>query len=86
SASLRVFLDLSVLNYIETEGIANAIKSYYKDDLKNIALKKRIEYLKQNHLNGKAQVVATRLIDHSNQYSLDVLNGYIHGKDTHYLN
>lgn len=86
SASLRVFLDLSVLNYIETEGIGNAIKSHYKDDLKNVALKKRIEYLKQNHLNGKAQVVATRLIDQSNQYSLDVLNGYIHGKDTHYLN
>ncbi len=86
SASLRVFLDLSVLNYIETEGIENAIKSHYKDDLKNIALKKRIEYLKQNHLNGKAQIVASRLIDHSNQYSLDVLNGYVHGKDTHYLN
>lgn len=86
SASLRVFLDLSVLNYIETEGIGNAIKSHYKDDLKNIALKKRIEYLKQNHLNGKAKIVASRLIDPSNQYSLDVLNGYVHGKDTHYLN
>lgn len=86
SSSLRVFLDLSVLNYIETEGIENAIKSHYKDDLKNIALKKRIEYLKQNHLNGKAQIVASRLIDPSNQYSLDVLNGYVHGKDTHYLN
>ena len=86
SASLRVFLDLSVLNYIETEGIENAIKSHYRDELKNIALKKRIEYLKQNHLNGKAQVVATRLIDPSNQFSLDVLNGYVHGKDTHYLN
>lgn len=86
SASLRVFLDLSVLDYIETEGIGNAIKAHYKDDLKNIALKKRIEYIKQNHLNGKAQTVATRLIDPSHQYSLDVLNGYIHGKDSHYLN
>tara|TARA_R110002050_G_scaffold297339_1_gene458594 strand:+ start:15505 stop:17028 length:1524 start_codon:yes stop_codon:yes gene_type:complete len=86
SASLRVFLDLSVLNYIETEGIANAIKTHYKDDLKNIALKKRIEYLKQNHLNGKAKIVSSRLIDPSNQYSLDVLNGYVHEKDTHYLN
>lgn len=86
SASLRVFLDLSVLNYIETEGIGNEIKSHYKDDLKNIALKKRIEYIKQNHLNGKAQTVASRLIDPSQQYSLDVLNGYIHGKDSHYLN
>ncbi len=86
SASLRVFLDLSVLNYIETEGIGDAIKAYYKDDLKNIALKKRIEYLKKEHLNGKAKIVASRLIDPTNQYSLDVLNGYVHGKDTHYLN
>ena len=86
SASLRVFLDLSVLNYIETEGIENAIKTHYRDNLKNIPLKKRLEYIKTNHLNGKTQVIVNRLIDPNNQYSLDVLNGYVHGQDTHYLN
>ncbi len=86
SASLRVFLDLSVLNYIETEGIETAMKSFYKDDLKNIPLKKRLEYIKTHKLNGKAQIVVNRLIDPNSQYSLDVLNGYVHGKDTHYLN
>jgi hypothetical protein len=86
SASLRVFLDLSVLNYIETEGIENAIKTHYRVDLKNIPLKKRLEYIKTNHLNGKTQIIVNRLIDPNNQYSLDVLNGYVHGQDTHYLN
>lgn len=85
SASLRVFLDLSVLNYIETEGIENDLKSHYRDDLRNIPLKKRLEYIRTNHLNGKTQIIVNRLIDPSNQYSLDVLNGYIHGQDTHYL-
>lgn len=86
SASLRVFLDLAVLNYIETEGIENDLKSHYKEDLKNIPLKKRLEYIKANKLNGKTQIIVTKLIDPSQQYSLDVLNGYVHGQDSHYLN
>ena len=86
SAGLRVFLDLSVLNYIQTEGIENAIKSQYREDLRNITLKRRLEYLKSNHLNNKLQVIVNRLIDPSYQYSLDVLNGYIHGQETHNLN
>ncbi|MDK2772185.1 MAG: ParB/RepB/Spo0J family partition protein [Flavobacterium sp.] len=86
SASLRVFLDLAVLNYIETEGIENDLKSYYREDLKNIPLKKRLEYIKANKLNGKTQIIVTKLIDPSQQYSLDVLNGYVHGQDSHYLN
>lgn len=86
SSSLRVFLDLSVLNYIDTEGIGDSMKALYKDDLKNIPLKKRIEYIKTHKLHGKAQLIATKLIDPSHQYSLDVLNGYVHGQDSHYLN
>ncbi len=86
SASLRIFLDLAILNYIDTEGIGDNIKAHYRDDLINIPLKRRIEYIKTNHLNGKPQNIATKLIDPSHQYSLDVLNGYVHGQDTHYLN
>ena len=86
SASLRVFLDLAVLNYIESEGIENAIKSHYRDDLKNISLKKRLEYIKTNHLSGKPQIIVSKLIDPVNQYSLDVLNGFVHGQDTYNLN
>lgn len=86
SASLRIFLDLAILNYIDTEGIGDNMKAHYRDDLINIPLKRRIEYIKTNHLSGKPQNIATKLIDPSHQYSLDVLNGYVHGQDTHYLN
>lgn len=86
SASLRVFLDLAVFKFIETEGIEEDLKRHYRDELKNIPLKKRLEYIKTNKLNGKPQNIVARLIDPSSQYSLDVLNGYIHSQDTHYLN
>lgn len=86
SASLRIFLDLAILNYIDTEGIGDSMKAHYRDDLINIPLKRRIEYIKTNHLSGKPQNIATKLIDPSHPYSLDVLNGYVHGQDTHYLN
>lgn len=86
SASLRIFLDLAVLNYIETEGIENNIKAQYHSDLREVTLKKRLEYIKTNKLTGKPQTIVNRLLDENTQYSLDVLNGYIHGQDTHYLN
>ncbi len=86
SASLRIFLDLAVLNYIETEGLENQIKAQYRSDLREVTLKKRLEYIKANKLTGKPQTIVNRLLDESTQYSLDVLNGYVHGQDTHYLN
>ena len=58
----------------------------YSDKLKNITLKKRLEYIKQHKLNGKPQNIVGRLLDPSTQYSLDTLNGFVHSQDTHYLN
>lgn len=86
SASMRVFLDLAVFKYIESEGIETAIKTFYRDDIKNIPLKKRLEYLKSNKLTGKSQTIVSKLIEPSNQYSLNVLNGFIHSQETHFLN
>lgn len=86
SASMRVFLDLAVYKYIETEGLEDVIKAQYKDELKNIPLKKRLEYIKTNKLTGKPQIIVNKLIDPNFQYSLDVLNGFIHSQDAHFLN
>ena len=86
SSSLRVFVDLAVFKYIETEDIEGDLKRYYRDDLRNIPLKKRLEYIKTNKLAGKPQNIVGRLLDPTSQYSLDVLNGFIHSQDTHYLN
>lgn len=57
----------------------------YRVSLKDIALAKRIEYIKQNNISGKPQNVAGRLLDPAQQFSLDVLNGFIHSQDSHYL-
>jgi len=84
AASIRVFLDLAVFKYIETENLETALKTQYKDDLKNIQLKKRLEYIKINKLSGKSQNIVSRLLDPSTEYSLDVLNGFIHSQDSHY--
>ncbi|PZD76555.1 ParB N-terminal domain-containing protein [Mesonia sp. K7] len=86
SSSLRVFVDLAVFKFIETEGIEDDLKRYYRDDLRNIPLKKRLEYIKTNKLTGKPQNIVGRLLDPTSQYSLDVLNGFIHSQDSHYLN
>ncbi|PVW12851.1 ParB N-terminal domain-containing protein [Marixanthomonas spongiae] len=86
SSSLRVFVDLAVFKYIETEGIESDLSRFYRDDLRNIPLKKRLEYIKTNKLAGKPQNIVGRLLDPTSQYSLDVLNGFIHSQDTHYLN
>ncbi|RZJ49967.1 MAG: hypothetical protein EOO44_17290 [Flavobacterium sp.] len=84
-ACLRVLLDLSVLNYINNEGLETAISSAYRVNLRDVPLKKRIEYIKTHKLTGNTQKIANRLLDENGEYSLDVLNGYIHGADTHYL-
>jgi hypothetical protein len=86
SASLRVFLDLAVFKYIESEDLESAIQAFYREDIKNIPLKKRLEYIKTNKLTGKSQTIVSKLIEPSNQYSLDVLNGFIHSQETHFLN
>ena len=84
-ASLRVFLDLAVHSYIEKEEIKNEIVVFYKSDFKDVTLKRRLEYLKQNNFTDEPQKIISRLLDPSQQYSLDVLNGFVHSQDTHYL-
>lgn len=85
AASIRVFLDLSVLNYIQTEGLESEIESHFHcNSLRDIPLKKRLDYLKSYKLTEKPRTIATSLLNTSNQYSLDVLNGYVHSNDTHY--
>ncbi len=85
AAALRVFLDLAVFKFIETENIEANLRAVYKTSLREIPLSKRLEYIKQNNLTGKPQTIVSRLLDPATQYSLDVLNGYVHSQDTHYL-
>lgn len=85
ASSMRVFLDLCVLKHIEAENLAEEIQTKYKNSIKDVRLKNRLEYLKTNSLTEKPKKIAEKLLQNSNQYSLDVLNGYVHGQDSHYL-
>ena len=85
AASLRVFLDLSILNYIRREGLNKDISAHFSRSLREIPLKTRIDYIKTNKLSGSPNRIAMKLLDNSQQFSLDVLNGFVHSQDTHYM-
>lgn len=86
ASSIRVFLDLCVFKYIETENLSDSISTHYKKSIRDISLKNRLEYLKQNNFGEKPKKIVEKLLQSSNEFSLDVLNGYIHSQDSHYLN
>lgn len=88
AVSVRVFLDLAVLEYITSEGLDAPICAKYSGALKTIELNKRLSFLAdQPDFKGTAlSTIIVRLTDAKNDFSLDVLNGYVHGKGTAYLN
>lgn len=85
ASSIRVFLDLSVFKFIESENLETPISAQYRKSIRDISLKNRLEYLKQNSLPERPKKIVEKLLQSSNEFSLDVLNGYIHSQDSHYL-
>ncbi|WP_308991612.1 ParB N-terminal domain-containing protein [Mariniflexile litorale] len=87
AASIRIFLDLAVLNYLKSEGLIGHLCGHYPDNagIKNINLSKRLEFIKTK-VNGKSQDIINKVLNPKNELSLDVLNGYVHSENTHYLN
>ncbi len=85
AASIRIFLDLAVLNYIIKENLTGAIEKQRNKSLREITLKQRLEFLKDQNLNAKSKRVLGKFLNNSNELSLDVLNGYQHNNDSHYI-
>lgn len=85
SASIRIFLDIAIRDFIIAEGIDSDLCKFYKCNLKEIPLQKRLTYLKDNKLKGDAKNIVEKLLNTSNEFSLDVLNGYVHSSSTAYL-
>lgn len=86
SSSIRVFLDLAVNKYIETCSLEKSISQKYHCHIKDVTLKRKLEYLKVNCLKDKPKQIATILIDPDSQFSLNILNCYVHSQDSHFLN
>ena len=89
AAAVRIFLELAVLDYIQSEGLEAQMRKDFKNDFKKIILKSRIDYLSRKSRlkdNPRAKKILCDLINEKERYTLDVLNGYVHSKDTEYLN
>ena len=89
AAAVRIFLELAVLDYIQSEGLETQMRKDFKCDFKKIILKSRIDYLSRKSRlkdNPKACKILKDLINEKETYTLDILNGYVHSKDTEYLN
>lgn len=84
AASIRIFLDLAVLNYITTNNLTSELQKEYKLTLRDITLKKRLSFIKDKS-SGKIETIISQLLNSSNTYSLDVLNGYQHSTDHHFI-
>lgn len=89
AAAVRIFLELAVLDYIQSEGLEAQMRKDFKNDFKNIILKSRIDYLSRKSRlkdNQKVRKILKDLINERETYTLDILNGYVHSKETEYLN
>ena len=87
AASIRVFLDLSVLEYITSAGLESEVKKKFNNSLRNVTLKCRLTFLAESNgfKNTHLSTIINRLNNEGSDFSLDVLNGYIHSGSTAYL-
>lgn len=88
AASIRIFLDLSVLNWINTENKVSDLQKKHSRSLRDIELKSRLTFIAEelSSKNKKASSIINKLLNSANEFSLDVLNGYQHSADTCFLN
>lgn len=88
ASAMRVFLDLAVLKYIDSEGLKPAICKEYTTELRKIILNTRLEYIKQHcNISTQSKNIIGKLLNPTEVYSLEVLNGFVHSENTtQYLN
>lgn len=87
AASLRVFLDLSVDEFIKSKGLEKEVATKEKAAYSEVTLIKRLRFIQSDHVQDReANKVISELMTHSNDYSLNTLNDYVHGTKTHKTN
>lgn len=84
AVTLRVFLDLSVDDYIRKNGLESEMAKAYNKDYNHTVLLQRLTFLKDVRIDdSQAKKVITKLLQPQNEHSLDTLNSYVHGHETH---
>ena len=86
-ASLRVFLDISVRNYIRDNQWIDEIQAQNRGkEFEKIELAPRLSFLGTKMPNGNKKTIIIRLTNPNNEFSLDTLNRYIHSNETYTVN
>lgn len=84
AASLRVFLDLSVDEFIKSNNLDTEIAKKESKGYHEVTLQKRLQFIVNTHVKSKnANKVIKELLTPSNEFSLNTLNDYVHGTQTH---
>lgn len=89
AASIRILLELSINNWFETDGLTQSLCHQNQDkELRDITLSRKLAFIgnvfEEKH-NKDIPKLINRLCNKNNEYSLDVLNGYHHSKDSYYI-
>lgn len=86
-ASMRVFFDIAVRNYIRDNQWIEELKSQSRTrDFDKIELATRVTFLGTKFPNGRIKNIIIRLTNPNNEFSLDTLNRYIHSNETYAVN
>lgn len=84
SITLRVFLDLSVDDYIRRNKLDSLMAKEHKKDYNHTILQQRLKFINDAHISDtSANKVIAKLLQPSNEHSLDTLNSFVHGHETH---
>ncbi|WP_218966819.1 hypothetical protein, partial [Snodgrassella alvi] len=84
AAAIRIFLDLSVENYISVNKLKSDLEKCKNKKSGMITLTDKLKYLSDLYLVPKeAKSILKQLTNFSNDYSIHTLNKYIHENTTH---
>ncbi len=84
SITLRVFLDLSVDDYIKRHKLDQLIAKELRTGYNQTTLQRRLKFINDQHVKDtQANKTISKLLQSNNEHSLDTLNNFIHGHDTH---
>lgn len=86
AASIRIFLDLAVVEYVETNNLRKDFETECGLNFRDISLKKRLNCLeKRLSKYPEAKKILIQLKSNEARYTLDILNGYQHSLSTTHL-
>lgn len=86
ASSIRIFLDLAIVEYVEANGLRKDFEEECNLSFREIPLKKRLNCLeKRLSKYPEAKKILIQLKSNDARYTLDILNGYQHSLSTAHL-